>query len=149
MYSTSTRKQILVIDPDASLAKRLIDDTCGNLVEVATAYNSLAGLTLATETMPDLILMGSMLSGINCFEVLQKLRSFNAMLIQIFAFLNNAVLFAEIEERRTKTIFETMEISSLEEIQEAGEDLAAKLGQVLETKTIVKGIKARLEDLLG
>jgi hypothetical protein len=36
MHSTSTRKQILVIDPDASLAKRLIDDTCGNLVEVAT-----------------------------------------------------------------------------------------------------------------
>jgi hypothetical protein len=53
------------------------------------------------------------------------------------------------EERRTKTIFETIEISSLEEIQEAGEDLAAKLGQVLETKTIVKCIKARLEDLLG
>jgi CheY-like chemotaxis protein len=76
MHSSSTRKQILVIDPDASLAKRLIDDTCGNLVEVATAYNSLAGLTLAEETMPDLILMGSMLSGINCFEVLQKLRSF-------------------------------------------------------------------------
>jgi CheY-like chemotaxis protein len=76
MHSSSTRKQILVIDPDASLAKRLIDDTCGNLVEVATAYNSLAGLTLAEETMPDLILMGSMLSGINCFEFLQKLRSF-------------------------------------------------------------------------
>jgi CheY-like chemotaxis protein len=76
MHCISTRKQILVIDPDASLAKGLIDDTCGNLVEVATAYNSLAGLTLAEEIMPDLILMGSMLSGMNCFEVLQKLRAF-------------------------------------------------------------------------
>lgn len=76
MHYPSPRKQILVIDPDASLAKSLIDDTCGNLVDVATAYNSLAGLTLAAETLPDLILMGSMLPGINCFEVLQKLRSF-------------------------------------------------------------------------
>lgn len=76
MHYTSTRKQILVIDPDASLAKRLIDDTYGNLVEVTTAYNSLAGLTLAAKTMPDLILMGSMLSGINYFQVLRKLRSF-------------------------------------------------------------------------
>jgi CheY-like chemotaxis protein len=76
MRYTSTRKQILVIDPDASLAKNLIDDTCGNLVEVATAYNSLAGLTLAEETIPDLILMGSRLAGLNCFEVLRKLRSF-------------------------------------------------------------------------
>ena len=48
-----------------------------------------------------------------------------------------------------KIISETMEISSLEEIQEADEDLAAKLGQVLETKTIVRGIKTRLEVLLG
>jgi CheY-like chemotaxis protein len=76
MHSTSTRKQILVIDPDASLAKMSIEDTYGNLFEVATAHNGLAGLTLAEETMPDLILMGSALSGINCFEVLRKLRSF-------------------------------------------------------------------------
>ena len=47
-----------------------------------------------------------------------------------------------------KIISETLEISSLEEIQEADEDLAAKLGQVLETKTIVRGIKTRLEVLL-
>jgi hypothetical protein len=87
--------------------------------------------------------------GLNLARRILERFSDNAMLIQIFAFLNNAVLFAEIEERRTKTISEIMEISSLEEIQEAGEDLAAKLGQVLETKTIVKGIKARLEDLLG
>jgi CheY-like chemotaxis protein len=76
MHYPSPRKQILVIDPDASFAKMLIDETCGNLVDVETAYNSLAGLTLAAETLPDLILMGSMLPGINCFEVLQKLRSF-------------------------------------------------------------------------
>ncbi len=76
MHSSSTRKQILVIDPDASLAKVSIEDTYGNLFEVATAHNGLAGLTLAEETMPDLILMGSALSGINCFEVLRKLRSF-------------------------------------------------------------------------
>jgi CheY-like chemotaxis protein len=76
MHSSSTRKQILAIDPDASLAKGLIDDTCGNLFDVATAHNGLAGLTLAAETVPDLILMGSVLSGINGFEVLRKLKSF-------------------------------------------------------------------------
>jgi CheY-like chemotaxis protein len=93
MHDPSPRKQILVIDPDASLAKRLIDDTCGNLVDVATAYNSLAGLTLAAETIPDLILMGSMLPGINCFEVLQKLKSFPATakvpIIMLFAGLED------------------------------------------------------------
>jgi CheY-like chemotaxis protein len=92
VYSTSTRKQILVIDPEASLAKGLIDDTYGNLFDVATAYNSLAGLTLAEEKMPDLILMGSRLSGINCFEVLRKLRSFpptaQIPIIMLFGELN-------------------------------------------------------------
>jgi CheY-like chemotaxis protein len=76
MHYSSTRKQILAIDPDASFAKVSIEDICGNFIEVSTAYNGLAGLTLAKETIPDLILMGSMLSGINGFEVLQKLRSF-------------------------------------------------------------------------
>ena len=33
------------------------------------------------------------------------------------------------------------------EIQEAGEDLATKLGRVLETKTTVINIKNRLENL--
>jgi CheY-like chemotaxis protein len=109
MHSTSIRKQILVIDPDASLAKKLIDDTCGNLVEVATAYNSLAGLTLAEETMPDLILMGSMLSGINCFEVLQKLRSFpptaQIPIIMLFGRLKDLSRIMgvnELKERETK-----------------------------------------------
>lgn len=35
----------------------------------------------------------------------------------------------------------------IEEIQEAGTDLATKLGQVLETKILVSSIKSRLEIL--
>jgi hypothetical protein len=46
MQGTSTRKQILIIDPDASLATRLLYDTYGSLIEVTIACNSLAGLTL-------------------------------------------------------------------------------------------------------
>jgi hypothetical protein len=49
MQGTSTRKQILIIDPDASLAKRFLYDTYGSLIEVTTACNSLAGLTLVKE----------------------------------------------------------------------------------------------------
>ncbi|WP_373539853.1 hypothetical protein [Chamaesiphon sp.] len=77
MYGISTRKQILIIDPDASLAKTLLDDTYGNLIEVTIACNSLAGITLVKEIMPDAVSIGSQLSGIECYEVVQKLRSFS------------------------------------------------------------------------
>jgi CheY-like chemotaxis protein len=76
MQGTSTRKQILIIDPDASLAKSLLYDTYGSLIEVTTARNSLAGLTLVKEITPDMVLIGSQLSGIECYEVVRKLRSF-------------------------------------------------------------------------
>jgi CheY-like chemotaxis protein len=76
MQGTSTRKQILIIDPDASLAKSLLYDTYDSLIEVTIACNSLAGLTLVKEIMPDVVLIGSQLSGIECYEVVRKLRSF-------------------------------------------------------------------------
>jgi CheY-like chemotaxis protein len=67
-------KRVLVIDPDAEAAIPLFAGSYGNSWEVFTAFNGLAGMTLAQEIVPDLILMGSMLHRINCAEILRKLR---------------------------------------------------------------------------
>lgn len=89
MYCTSTRKQILVIDPDASLEKGLIDDIFRSFAEVSTAHSSLARSTLAGEPTPDFILIGSVPYRIKDLEALQQLRSLplaaQVPIIMIFA----------------------------------------------------------------
>ncbi len=71
----------------------------------------------------------------------------NIILIQLFATLNNYILFAENTRRRISEIerYLNKEDLSDDELQEAGEDLSEQLGIVLEAKIIVNNIKKRLE----
>ena len=73
----------------------------------------------------------------------------NTSLIQIFASLNNALLFVEISRRQVQAAINTISPTtvSLEAVQEVGEDLAALLGRVLETKMLVSRILTRLENI--
>lgn len=74
----------------------------------------------------------------------------NAILIQIFAYLNNSMLLVENLRRRieySRLILAT-DTATLEQFQEAGEDLSEWLGQVLEAKVGVSRVKKRLENWL-
>ena len=73
----------------------------------------------------------------------------NARLIQLFAALNNSLLFADNSRRRTQTIVESISPSNVaaEVFQEAAEDLGELLGRLLEVKILVNGIITVLEDL--
>lgn len=75
----------------------------------------------------------------------------NAKLVQFFATFGNSVLFVEVEKRRIRSIIENIDILDIvtnEDIQEAGEDLSAEMGKVLETKNLITNLKQRLENLL-
>ena len=75
----------------------------------------------------------------------------NAMLVQFFATFSNALLFVEVEKRRIRSIVENIILLNTvteEDIQEVGEDLAAEMGRVLETKNLIINLKQRLENLL-
>ena len=72
----------------------------------------------------------------------------NALLIQLFASLNNALLFRETSKR---VIEETVEDISADDVlpeivQETGEDLATLLGRVVEVRISVSRIKDRLSN---
>ena len=74
----------------------------------------------------------------------------NARLVQFFATFSNALLFVEVEKRRIRSIIENialLDIVTDEDIQEAGEDLSAEMGKVLETKNLIINLKQRLENL--
>ncbi|MBW4576001.1 MAG: restriction endonuclease subunit S [Aphanothece sp. CMT-3BRIN-NPC111] len=74
----------------------------------------------------------------------------NARFIQFFASFSSAMLFVETEKRRLRSIVKNLSITDVttdEEIQEAGEDLATELGRVLETKMLIGNLKNRLENL--
>ena len=72
----------------------------------------------------------------------------NLILIQIFASLNNYMLFVENTRRRIEITLDSLPQNdpTNEEIQEAGEDLAEQLGRVLEAKIVVNSLKNRLEN---
>lgn len=71
----------------------------------------------------------------------------NPVLIQLFATLNNYILFVETSRRRIESIRLVLGSDTVPsaQIQEAGEDLA-RLGQVLEAKIVVNRAKSRLEN---
>ena len=71
----------------------------------------------------------------------------NLILIQLFATVNNYILFADNTRRRINEIEQYLSKEDLsdDELQEAGEDLSEQLGRVLEAKIIVNNIKNRLE----
>jgi hypothetical protein len=89
-------------------------------------------------------------AGLNLARVSQERFPNNATLIQMFAFLNNAVFYVNTERGLIRAIVDNLlvqEVSTDEEIREAGEDLGNKLGRVLETKILVNSVKSRLENL--
>ncbi|MCL1472092.1 hypothetical protein [Argonema antarcticum] len=74
----------------------------------------------------------------------------NFTVIQLFAFLNTSIFFADNARRQLQMRVEALSASAIprdEDIQEAGEDLAIELGRVLENKMRVSRIKTRLENL--
>ncbi|MFB2921723.1 hypothetical protein [Aerosakkonema funiforme] len=74
----------------------------------------------------------------------------NAMLTQLFAYLNTSMFFVNICRRRIQTIVEKLSVAKTitnEEIQQTGEYLATELGRAIETKIRVSAIKTRLENL--
>ena len=87
--------------------------------------------------------------GLALARVTLKRFSNNDTLIQMLAFLNSASLYVDTERRRIQTIVENLSETDItdEEIQEAGEELATKLGRVVETKIRVVKLKNRLENL--
>ncbi|HEY9862236.1 MAG TPA: hypothetical protein V6D16_22260 [Candidatus Obscuribacterales bacterium] len=87
--------------------------------------------------------------GLTLARVTLERFSNNDTLIQMLAFLNSATLYVDTERRRIQTIVENLSEADItdEEIQEAGEELATKLGRVVETKIRVVKLKNRLENL--
>lgn len=74
----------------------------------------------------------------------------NSLLIQVYASLNNYLVFIEISRRRidySQVIVATETVTEIQ-IQEAGEMLSEILGRVLEAKIVVDRIKNRLENWL-
>jgi hypothetical protein len=86
--------------------------------------------------------------GLNTVRVRLEHFPENAALIQVFAILNNYILFVEISRRRIDyaRIVLLSETMTNEQIQEAGETLSELLGRVLEAKVIVSRIKNRLDN---
>jgi hypothetical protein len=73
----------------------------------------------------------------------------NVILTQLFASLNNFLLFVEISKRRINITVNRLSSNDVTtaEILEAGEDLGAELGRALEAKISVIRIIARLQEL--
>ncbi|MBD2185157.1 restriction endonuclease subunit S [Planktothrix sp. FACHB-1355] len=89
-------------------------------------------------------------AGLNLARVSMERFPNNFTLVQLFAFLNTSMFFAETSRRRIQVSVEYLSANDViieEKIQEVGEDLAIELGQVLETKITVGRVKTRLENL--
>ena len=74
----------------------------------------------------------------------------NFIVVQLLAFLNTSIFYAETSRTWIQTRVEDIsdsQVSREQVIQEAGEELARELGRVLETKIRVRNIKSRLEFL--
>ena len=72
----------------------------------------------------------------------------NVILTQLFASLNNFLLFVEISQRRINITVNRLSSNDVttSEFIEAGEDLSAELGKALEAKISVRRIVARLQE---
>jgi hypothetical protein len=84
--------------------------------------------------------------GLNLVRVRLNIFQDNAILIQLFANLNNVLLFAEIARRRisySSAILATGKVTD-EQVREIAEDLSEQLGRVLEAKVAVNRIRERL-----
>lgn len=72
----------------------------------------------------------------------------NSLLIQLFAYLNNALLFVDISRRQIQSTIDSIlpDRISAQAVQEAGEDLATLLGKVLEGKISVERVITLIEE---
>ena len=88
--------------------------------------------------------------GINLATLLLDRFPNNLRLIQLFANLNNSLLFRDNIIRRIQLTSQSISSPnvSVETIQEAGEDLAELLGRVIETKILVSNVVVILRDLI-
>lgn len=74
----------------------------------------------------------------------------NFALIQLFATLNNHLVYVQISRRRIEhhgILLET-DTATEQQVQEAGEDLSELLGRVWEAKIVVNKIKSGLQEWL-
>lgn len=81
--------------------------------------------------------------GLNLARVRLSRLPDNGLLIQLFAYLNNALLFVDNSRSRIQTTFDRIsadDVTTHAQIQEAGEDLATLLGLTLEVKIEVERI---------
>jgi len=87
-------------------------------------------------------------AGINLVRAQIQRFADSRVLIQLFAYLNNSLLFVETLRRRIE--YSRLILSSdtpIDELsQEIGQDLAEQLGRVIEAKIGVVGVKNRLEN---
>ena len=88
--------------------------------------------------------------GINLATLLLDRFPNNLRLIQLFANLNNSLLFRDNIIRRIQLTSQSISSPNVSEetIQEAGEDLAELLGRVIETKILVSNVLVILRDLI-
>lgn len=89
------------------------------------------------------------IQGLNLVRHSLSLFPNNILLIQLFAYFTNVLLFVNNSRRRIQIIIEKIlaeEVTVDEEIQEAGEDLATLVGVTLEVKIEVERIITRLEN---
>jgi response regulator RpfG family c-di-GMP phosphodiesterase len=79
-------KHVLAIDLDVIPYIPLVVENCW---KISIEFNGLTGLTIAQETAPDLVLIGSNLVDIDCFELLRLLKSHpSTMYIPTFIVIN-------------------------------------------------------------
>jgi ABC-type transporter Mla subunit MlaD len=88
--------------------------------------------------------------GLNLVRELLSRFPDNALLTQFFASFNNVLLFVDIYKRQTQDIVNLLSTNdvTVEEIQEAGEDLGSILGRVLEARIEVTSTITHLQRLL-
>lgn len=72
----------------------------------------------------------------------------NFALIQLFATLNNHLMFVQISRRRIEYhgVILVTGTATEQQIQDAGEDLSELLGRVLDAKIVVNRIKTGLQE---
>ena len=95
------------------------------------------------------IIEGEATEGLNLVRPILSNFPDNVMLTQLFASLNNFLLFVEISKRRINITVNRLSNNDVtnSEILEVGEDLGTELGRALEAKISVRRIIARLQEL--
>jgi hypothetical protein len=90
------------------------------------------------------------IKGLQLAEAILERFAHDATLIQLRAFLNNAIFFVNTQKIRVRTIVDRIAILTddyPDDVRELTEELDRELSQILETKMIVASIVRRLKKL--